>query len=96
MSGRNTLQSKTPYTDDDWLQVLEACDVQFAVLTQRQDGELIEALRRQPGWSVDFEGDGMVILARCLQGITCVQELIEANRSQQSPISRETKTKEVV
>jgi hypothetical protein len=47
----------------DWLKELEEQDVQFAVLDLGQDARLIRALRRQPGWSIQSEGDGVVILA---------------------------------
>jgi predicted dithiol-disulfide oxidoreductase (DUF899 family) len=50
--------------NENWLQYLEEHNVQFAVLSQDQDEELVKTLRRQPGWSVDFEGDGAVIFAR--------------------------------
>ena len=81
MSARAPSQNKIPYTGDDWLQVLEACDVQYAVLTQHQDRELIEALRRLPGWSVDFEDDGVVILSRCSQGTAHAQDLHPSRES---------------
>jgi hypothetical protein len=60
-------QIRTPHTDDDWSRVLEEHDVQFVVLNQSQDEKLVKTLLRQPGWSVDFEGDGVVIFARSAQ-----------------------------
>jgi hypothetical protein len=51
----------------NWLKCFEEQDVQFVVLSQSQDKKLIETLRRQPEWSVDFEGDGAVIFARSAQ-----------------------------
>jgi hypothetical protein len=67
MSFRDLEQIKTPYTDDDWLQALEAHAVQFAVLSQSRDDKLVKTLRRQPGWAADFEGDGAVIFIHSAQ-----------------------------
>jgi hypothetical protein len=53
--------------NENRLQCLEEQNVQFVVLSQSQDEEWVKALRRQPGWSIDFEGDGTVIFARCAQ-----------------------------
>jgi hypothetical protein len=52
----------------NWLKCFEEHNVQFVVLNQSHDKKLIEILRRQPEWSVDFEGDGAVIFARSAQG----------------------------
>jgi hypothetical protein len=60
-------QITTPHTDDDWSRVLEEYDVQFVLLNQDQDEKLIRTLLRQPEWSADFEGDGVVIFARSVQ-----------------------------
>jgi hypothetical protein len=49
---------------ENWLKRFEEQNVQFVVLDQSQDEEFIKSLRRQPGWSVDFEGDGAVIFVR--------------------------------
>jgi hypothetical protein len=67
MSFRDLEQIKTPHTDDNWLQALEAYAVQFVVLSQSQDDKLIKTLRHQPGWAADFEGDGAVIFIRSAQ-----------------------------
>jgi hypothetical protein len=67
MSFGDPTQIRTPHTDDDWSRVLEEYDVQFVVLNQSQDEKLVKTLLRQPGWSVDFEGDGVVIFARSAQ-----------------------------
>ena len=63
MPYRYPAQSITPCTSDDWLRGMEVCDVQFGVLSQNQDDELIEAFGRQTDWMVDFEGDSVVIFA---------------------------------
>ncbi len=52
---------------ENWLQCFEEHNVQFVVLSQSQDKELVKVLRCQPEWSVDFEGDGTVIFARSAQ-----------------------------
>jgi hypothetical protein len=70
-ASKNAAQDMIPCTSDDWLRVMEACDVQFGVLSQNQDEELIEALRHRADWSVDFEGDGTVIFARREQKERC-------------------------
>ena len=44
-----------------WLQCLGELAVQYVVLGQSQDRELVRTLRAQPEWSVLFEGDGAVI-----------------------------------
>jgi hypothetical protein len=67
MSLRDPKQIRAPHTDDDWARVLEAYDVQFVVLNQSQDEKLVKTLLRQPGWSADFEGDGVVVFARSAQ-----------------------------
>lgn len=61
--------SKVGETDmnRDRLECFEEQKVQFVVLSQSQDEELVKALRRQPEWSLDFEGDGAVIFARSVQ-----------------------------
>ena len=53
--------------NENWLLCFEEQNVQFVVLSQSQDEELVKSLRHQPEWSVDFEGDGAVIFARCEQ-----------------------------
>jgi hypothetical protein len=67
ISFRDPAQTRTPHTDDDWSRALEEYDVQFVLLDQSQDEGLIKTLLRQPEWSADFEGDGVVILARSAQ-----------------------------
>jgi hypothetical protein len=53
--------------NENWLKRFEEHNVQFVVLNQSQDKKLIKTLRRQPGWSVDFEEDRAVIFARSAQ-----------------------------
>jgi len=51
----------------NWLKNLDAYHVQFVVLNQRQDRDVIKILQRQPGWRIDSQGDGVVIFARTAQ-----------------------------
>ena len=56
------------YSEKDiWLRRFDQENVQFVVLNLRNDDDLVETLRRQPEWLVDFEGDGAVIFARSTQ-----------------------------
>jgi hypothetical protein len=55
------------YRNENWLKYFEEQNVQFVILSQSQDKKLVKTLRRQPGWSVDFEGDGAVIFTRSAQ-----------------------------
>lgn len=50
-----------------WLRRFDQENVQFVVLNLRDDNDLVKTMRRQLGWSVDFEGDGAVIFARSAQ-----------------------------
>jgi hypothetical protein len=52
---------------DIWLGRFDQENVQIIVLSIREDGDLVEALRRQPSWLTAFEGDGAVIFARSTQ-----------------------------
>lgn len=45
----------------DWLQVLDEENVQFVVLDSHLDTELMEIIRLQPEWKVDFEDDELTI-----------------------------------
>ena len=48
----------------NWLKQLDAYHVQFVVLNQRQDRDVIKILQRQSEWKIDSQGDGVVIFAR--------------------------------
>jgi hypothetical protein len=52
---------------DFWLRRFDQENVQAIMLSLQEDDDLIKTLRRQPGWSTDFEGDGAVIFARSAQ-----------------------------
>ena len=45
----------------EWLQLFEEENVQLAILDAQLDTELIETIRLQPEWQVDFEDDELVI-----------------------------------
>jgi hypothetical protein len=51
------------HTPDDWLRLFAQEQVQFIILNQRADGELVKAFHSQPEWIVDFEDDQAVIFA---------------------------------
>jgi hypothetical protein len=53
---------------DIWLRRFDQEDVQVIVLSLREDNALVKILRRQQGWSIDFEGDGAVIFTRSERG----------------------------
>ena len=48
-------------TPGDWLRLFDEEDVQSIILGLQADAELVEAIRSQPGWIVDFEDDEAVI-----------------------------------
>ncbi len=45
----------------EWLQLFEEENVQLIVLNSQRDDELVQAIRLQPEWNVDFEDDELVI-----------------------------------
>jgi hypothetical protein len=45
----------------DWLQMLDEENVQFIVLDSQTDADLVETIRSQPEWTVDFEDAELVI-----------------------------------
>jgi hypothetical protein len=49
---------------EQWLSVLDRFGVQFLVLDIRDDGELLQAARLHPQWTVDFEDRDAVLLTR--------------------------------
>ena len=49
---------------DDWPAVLEAHGVEFVILDKLRDGELLNAVRSTPGWTVDFEDREAVLFSR--------------------------------
>ena len=48
----------------NWLEVFDEHSVQFVVLDRHSDGELLDCLRMQPGWKVDFDDGQDVIFVR--------------------------------
>ena len=45
----------------DWLQLLDEENIQLVILDSYLDNELIQAIRSQPEWKVDFEDDELVV-----------------------------------
>ncbi|MFZ5818757.1 MAG: hypothetical protein ACOYYJ_02560 [Chloroflexota bacterium] len=59
---KQTAQAEaTMHSPADWLQVLDEENVQFVVLDSHLDTELMEIIRLQPEWKVDFEDDELTI-----------------------------------
>ncbi|MFZ5911225.1 MAG: hypothetical protein ACOYYU_14530 [Chloroflexota bacterium] len=59
---KQSVQAEPPlHSPADWLQVLDEENVQFVVLDSHLDTELMEIIRLQPEWKVDFENDELVI-----------------------------------
>jgi hypothetical protein len=52
-----------------WLGLLDEYGVQFLALDLHSDSGLVELIRSQPGWTVDFEDGEGVLFART--GIAC-------------------------
>jgi len=46
-----------------WLEQLDEAGVQFVILDPRSDGDLLQVLQSQSGWTVDFEDAEAVIFA---------------------------------
>ncbi len=45
----------------DWLQMLDEENVQFIILDLQSDADLVEIIRLQSKWTVDFEDAELVI-----------------------------------
>jgi hypothetical protein len=56
--------SETVRRRGSWLAMLDAYDVQFLVVDARRDGELLQAARRHPEWTVDFEDGESALFTR--------------------------------
>ena len=48
----------------DWSGALDEYGVQFLILNRRDDSDLLNLFRSQPGWAVDFEDGEAVIFVR--------------------------------
>jgi hypothetical protein len=44
-----------------WLQLFDEENIQLVILDSHLDIELIQAIRSQPKWNVDFEDDELVV-----------------------------------
>jgi hypothetical protein len=58
------MTASSTITNEDWLGIIEEHGVQFLVLDPYADGELLRLFQSQPDWTVDFEDEETVILAR--------------------------------
>ena len=45
----------------EWLQLFDEENVQLVILDSQLDSELVQAIRLQPEWNIDFEDDELVI-----------------------------------
>ena len=50
--------------DRDWLMMLDEERIRFVILDLDGDGDLVQAFRARPGWTVDFEDGEAVIFTR--------------------------------
>ena len=55
----------------DWLQMLDEENVQFIILDLQTDAELVEVIRSQPKWIVDFEDTEVIIFTLAKSATIC-------------------------
>ena len=59
---KHSMQTElTIHPTHEWLQLFDEENVQLVILDSHLDTELVEIIRLQPEWSVDFEDDELVI-----------------------------------
>jgi hypothetical protein len=51
----------TIHPTHEWLQLFDEENVQLVILDSQLDSELVQAIRLQSDWKVDFEDDELVI-----------------------------------
>ena len=51
----------TIHSPENWLQLLDEENVQLVILDAQLDLELVNAIRSQPAWNIDFEDNELVI-----------------------------------
>jgi hypothetical protein len=49
---------------DNWPVGLDAHDVQFLILDIQEDGDLLQSIRSEPGWTIDFQDAENILLVR--------------------------------
>jgi hypothetical protein len=56
--------SRAPAVDREahWLAILDTYQVQFLILDAQQDRALLDAARRHPAWTVDYDDGDTVLL----------------------------------
>ena len=47
----------------DWLEQLDEAGVEFVIVDPHSDADLLQALRSEAGWTVDFEDADAVVFA---------------------------------
>jgi hypothetical protein len=50
--------------NESWPAILDRYNVQFLVLDIDRDSDLLQVIRTQPGWTVDFKNNASVVFAR--------------------------------
>ena len=60
----NEAQIRGMNANQDWLKTLDQENVHFVILDPSDDGALVETLRSEQGWIVDFEDTEAVIFTR--------------------------------
>jgi len=62
---KNSLQTGlTLHPAHEWLQLIDEENVQLVILDSQFDSELVQAIRLQPEWAVDFDDNELVIFKR--------------------------------
>ena len=57
----STQIGETTHSPENWLQIFDEENVQLIILDSHLDIELINIIRLQPEWNLDFEDDELVI-----------------------------------
>ena len=57
----STQSGETIHSPGNWLHFLDEGNVQLVILDAQFDLELINTIRLQPDWNIDFEDDELVI-----------------------------------
>ena len=62
---KNSMQTElTLHPAHEWLQLIDEENVQLVILDSQIDSELLQAIRLQPEWAVDFDDNELVIFKR--------------------------------
>lgn len=61
---RDQVIAPSIHRDGDWLAALDALGVEFLVLDIQRDAGLLQLVRSQPGWIVEFQDGEAALFAR--------------------------------